>query len=214
MIRNKKFILFCNIAVFLCAIFNITSILLKKQEKATIKQKQTDLIKEHEGLRLEEYGSVEDSNKKVVCYGNSKYDFKEHFGDRKPTEELCDSLVEKKKIDILLKMQDDELELNKNQEEALISLIYNLRGGYRVFSATNLYQHIRYGVNDANTIKNIIKEWMDICRVNKQISKGLLNRRQRELSVYFKDYKDKDFIYYLIDKEYKKLLKGVIKCKN
>ena len=208
------FILFIYLLLFCFIIISISLYQYKhnKKEETVIQQTiNTDLIKEKEGLRLEEYPSIEDKDKQVVCYGNSKYSFKEHFGDKEPIKELCDSLVEKISIDIYLQLEGEGFKLNKNQEEALICLIYNLKGGYRAFADTNLYQYIYFNTDDALAIQSIIKEWMDICRVNNKIEKGLLNRRQRELKHFFKDYEDEAIIYHLIDKEYASLVK---KCKK
>lgn len=66
-------------------------------------------------------------------------------------------------------------QVNDNQYSALICLAFNV--GLRAVRMSQTLKLINEGQNPD-------KEWMGFCKVNSQVSKGLLNRRKAELDLY------------------------------
>ena len=70
--------------------------------------------------------------------------------------------------------------INNNQFNALLSFIYNVGKGGLI--NTGLDAQIKKNPNDINLITNEFKKWIKAGGV---VNKGLQNRRQKEINLYF-----------------------------
>lgn len=143
------------------------------------------LIAEFEGFSDRPYyATAEEKLKGIVTigYGNTFYPdgSKVKITDAKITKEkaleILDYTVNKFRVQVKKYLKK---EVTKNQEDALVSLAYNI--GIGNFSKSTLLKLVNINPNDANIAKEFLK-W------NKQAGKelkGLTNRRIKESALYF-----------------------------
>lgn len=143
------------------------------------------LIAEFEGFSDRPYyATAEEKLKGIVTigYGNTFYPdgSKVKITDAKISKEkaleILDYTVNKFRVQVKKYLKK---EVTKNQEDALVSLAYNI--GIGNFSKSTLLKLVNINPNDANIAKEFLK-W------NKQAGKelkGLTNRRIKESTLYF-----------------------------
>ena len=138
-----------------------------------------DLIKKFEGLRLKAYKPVPEEKYFTVGYG--------HYGpDVKPdmviTEDEAEELL-KKDLDNFVfnvrKAVEGYTTLNVYQEDALVSLCYNI--GVANFRRSTLLKKVRKNPND-ETIADEFNRW--VYGSGRKLP-GLVRRRQAEATLYF-----------------------------
>jgi lysozyme len=134
-------------------------------------QKGLDLIKKFEGFSDKEY--ICPAGKPTIGYGHVILP-NEHFSSS-ITKEEAEILLKKdlqpreKSLNILVKVN-----INQNQFDALMSLIYNI--GVANFKQSTLLKFINDRLFDK--VPDQFRRWKYI---NKVVSKGLLKRREEEL---------------------------------
>ena len=137
-------------------------------------QKGLDLIKKFEGFSDKEY--ICPAGKVTIGYGHVILP-NEHFSSS-ITKEEAEILLKKdlqpreKSLNILVKVN-----INQNQFDSLISLIYNI--GVENFKQSTLLKFVNDKLFDK--IPDQFRRWKYI---NKVVSKGLLNRREEEIKLW------------------------------
>lgn len=143
------------------------------------------LIAEFEGFSDRPYyATAEEKLKGIVTigYGNtfypdgSKVKITDNQISRQKALEILEFTVNKFRVQVKKYLKK---EVTKNQEDALVSLAYNI--GIGNFSKSTLLKLVNINPNDANIAKEFLK-W------NKQAGKelkGLTNRRIKESALYF-----------------------------
>ena len=137
-------------------------------------QKGLDLIKKFEGFSDKEY--ICPAGKVTIGYGHVILP-NEHFSSS-ITKEEAEILLKKdlqpreKSLNILVKVN-----INQNQFDSLISLIYNI--GVENFKQSTLLKFVNDKLFDK--IPDQFRRWKYI---NKVASKGLLNRREEEIKLW------------------------------
>lgn len=137
-------------------------------------QKGLSLIKKFEGFSDKEY--ICPAGKPTIGYGHVILP-NEHFSSS-ITKEEAEILLKKdlqpreKSLNILVKVN-----INQNQFDALMSLIYNI--GVENFKQSTLLKFINNRLFDK--VPDQFRRWKYI---NKVVSKGLLNRREEEIKLW------------------------------
>jgi lysozyme len=137
-------------------------------------QKGLDLIKKFEGFSDKEY--ICPAGKPTIGYGHVILP-NEHFSSS-ITKEEAEILLKKdlqpreKSLNILVKVN-----INQNQFDALMSLIYNI--GVANFKQSTLLKFINDRLFDK--VPDQFRRWKYI---NKVVSKGLLKRREEEIKLW------------------------------
>jgi len=143
-------------------------------------QKCIDLIKKYEGFEKTSYKCP--AGIWTIGYGSTMWnDGKKVEAGQKITSEGAEVLLRwelKNKSSALI-----NLTLNQNQFDALLSFIYNL--GVGAFKKSTLYKKVKVNAND-ETIRDEFIKW-NKARVNGKLVelKGLTNRRQSEINLYY-----------------------------
>jgi len=151
-----------------------------------IDAKGYDFIKQCEGLRLKSYQDTK--GVWTIGYGNTKY------SDDTPvkkgesiTLEQAEALL-KYKFDKFAKRVDAVVksDITTNQFSALTSLAYNI--GSAGFDSSTVLKKVNTDHCDYDGISAAFRAWNKIT-VNgvKVVDKGLVNRREKEINLYFKD---------------------------
>jgi lysozyme len=137
-----------------------------------------DLIKKHEGLRLQAYKCP--AGKWTIGYGTTIYPNGRAVkkGDTCTEEQAERYLACHLENEININLDKEFPNLKVNQREALQSLLYNW--SWYSFRKSLLYTAIK-----KNNIGQIYKQW-DIIHVNGEASLGLIRRRLEELQYWFK----------------------------
>ena len=141
--------------------------------KMKISDNGIELIKKHEGLRLEAY--LCPAGKPTIGYGHTK-DVK--LGDV-ITEEEAEQLLREDLIVVENEINKHNLDINQNQFDALVSFVYNV--GVGNFRTSTLLKKIKTDPND-KTIANEFKRWV---YSNGKKLPGLVKRREEEAKLYF-----------------------------
>jgi len=144
------------------------------------------IIAEFEGLRLNPYYATAEEQKKgivTIGYGNTFY-------EDGAKVKITDAPITKTQALRLLQITTDKFsikvaellkkEVNQNQFDAMVSLAYNI--GLGAFKTSSVLRLANQDPNDIN-----IKKWF--IAWNKQAGKvlqGLVNRREKEVELYFK----------------------------
>lgn len=138
------------------------------------------LIKRFEGCRLKAYKCP--ANVWTIGYGNTFYEdgMKVKEGDvitQERAELLAKFVIDQFAITIapFIKTQ-----LNDNQFSACVSLAYNIGQGN--FKKSSVFKKLNVNPNDA-TIADSFRLWN---KAGGQVLKGLVNRREAEIQLYFK----------------------------
>ena len=139
-----------------------------------ISQKGLDLIKKFEGFSDKEY--ICPAGKATIGYGHAilaSESFEEPM-TRKEAEDLLKKDLEprQKSLNSFLKVN-----INQNQFDALISLIYNIGTGN--FQKSTLLKFVNDRLFDK--VPDQFRRWS---YVNGKISKGLANRREEEIKLW------------------------------
>ena len=133
-----------------------------------------ELIKAHEGLRLNAY--LCPAGIATIGYGHT-YNVK--IGDRITSEQ-----AEKFLIDDLIVAETEVnrygLHLNQNQYDALVSFVYNV--GARNFRSSTLLKRLKDNPNDPDIAKQFGR-WV---YGGGKVLQGLIRRRKDEAKLYFK----------------------------
>lgn len=140
-----------------------------------IKQSTIDFIKEVEGVEYEVY---KDSAGLPTIGAGHLLKKDEHF--TKVDEEEVNALLF---IDLNASMnsvlRNVKVQLNQNQFDALVSLVFNIGSG--AFSRSTLLVKI----NQRAPREQIVKHWAEWNRAGGKVVQGLVNRRAKELKLYF-----------------------------
>lgn len=140
-----------------------------------------NLICEFEGLKLKPY--LCSAKIQTIGYGNT------YYPNGKRVTLLDDAITKEYAFEIFKTIADkfakrvDEMvktELTQNQFNALVSFAYNVGTG--AFATSTLLKKVNNNPNDL-TIKNEFLKWV---RANKKVIQGLVNRRNKEVLIYFK----------------------------
>lgn len=157
------------------------------------------LIAKMEELRLRPYKGL-GHKEFAICYGNSFKEYKKRFKTTIGTTNNCDTILKEKVEKLFDDIKEDGLYLeDDSQYIALLTLAYNLRGGYNAIKGTNLYQHLQYGQD----VDGIITEWFDFSHVKGKIVCGLLKRNANALIAFFSRFpqEKKEYAYVQIAQE-------------
>ena len=140
-----------------------------------------NLICEFEGLKLKPY--LCSAKIPTIGYGNT------YYPNGKRVTLLDDAITKEYAFEIFKTIADkfakrvDEMvtsELTQNQFNALVSFAYNVGTG--AFATSTLLKKVNNNPNDV-AIKNEFLKWV---RANKKVIQGLVNRRNKEVLIYFK----------------------------
>ena len=140
-----------------------------------------NLICEFEGLKLKPY--LCSAKIPTIGYGNT------YYPNGKRVTLLDDAITKEYAFEIFKTIADkfakrvDDMvtsELTQSQFNALVSFAYNVGTG--AFATSTLLKKVNVNPNDA-TIKNEFLKWV---RANKKVIQGLVNRRNKEVLIYFK----------------------------
>ena len=140
-----------------------------------------NLICEFEGLKLKPY--LCSARISTIGYGNT------YYPNGKRVTLLDDAITKEYAFEIFKTIADkfakrvDEMvktELTQNQFNALVSFAYNVGTG--AFATSTLLKKVNNNPNDV-AIKNEFLKWV---RANKKVIQGLVNRRNKEVLIYFK----------------------------
>lgn len=140
-----------------------------------------NLICEFEGLKLKPY--LCSAKIPTIGYGNT------YYPNGKRVTLLDDAITKEYAFEIFKTIADkfakrvDDMvtsELTQNQFNALVSFAYNVGTG--AFATSTLLKKVNNNPNDV-TIKNEFLKWV---RANKKVIQGLVNRRNKEVLIYFK----------------------------
>lgn len=139
-----------------------------------ISQKGLDLIKKFEGFSAKEY--ICPAGKATIGYGHVIL-ADEHFEEpmtRRKAENLLKKDLEprQKSLNSFLKVN-----INQNQFDSLMSLIYNIGAGN--FQKSTLLKFVNNRLFDK--VPNQFRRWS---YVNGKVSKGLVNRREEEIKLW------------------------------
>ena len=140
-----------------------------------------NLICEFEGLKLKPY--LCSAKIPTIGYGNT------YYPNGKRVTLLDDAITKEYAFEIFKTIADkfakrvDDMvttELTQNQFNALVSFAYNVGTG--AFATSTLLKKVNNNPNDV-AIKNEFLKWV---RANKKVIQGLVNRRNKEVLIYFK----------------------------
>lgn len=140
-----------------------------------------NLICEFEGLKLKPY--LCSAKIPTIGYGNT------YYPNGKRVTLLDDAITKEYAFEIFKTIADkfakrvDDMvtsEITQNQFNALVSFAYNVGTG--AFATSTLLKKVNINPNDA-TIRNEFLKWV---RANKKVIQGLVNRRNKEVLIYFK----------------------------
>lgn len=132
------------------------------------------IIQQSEGLRLEAYKCP--AGVWTIGYGHTR---SAHEGMRISIEE-AESLLRDDCRSAERCVNGMGLKLNQNQFDALVSFVFNV--GCGAFTKSTLLQKIRQGDTEDN-IKAEFNRWI---YASGKIMKGLVDRREKEATLYFK----------------------------
>lgn len=136
-------------------------------------QKGIELIKKHEGLRLASY--LCPAGIPTIGYGHTK--------GVKLGQVITETEAEQFLIEDLKTSEQEidrqNLQLNQNQFDALVSFVFNVGAGN--FRASTLLRRVRFNPNDRD-IENQFKRWV---YANSRVMPGLVKRRNDEAKLYF-----------------------------
>ena len=141
------------------------------------------LIKKYEGLSLVPYRCP--AGIMTIGYGHAYNEddegLEKHFKNGITREEAQELL--KHDLEVFEKQLDElKLNLNQNQKDAVMSLIYNI--GFERFKKSKTLKMLK-----AKDFDQMCFEWADFCHITKDGEKialsGLVNRRKAELDLFF-----------------------------
>lgn len=135
--------------------------------------KGLSLIKQAEGLRLRAYKCPADVW--TIGYGHTRTAREGMM----ITPEEAESLLRDDLRDAERCINNTGLSFTQNQFDALVSFVYNL--GCNAFTKSTLLAKIREGASD-DQIKTEFRRW--VYSVGK-VLKGLVDRREKEIDLYF-----------------------------
>lgn len=143
-----------------------------------VSSRGVELIKKHEGLRLDAY--LCPAGVWTIGYGHTRGvrpgdRIKEHMAEQYLREDLKSS-----ELTVLRLVRH---RLNQNQFDALVSFVFNVGAGN--FQGSTLLKKINENPRD-HDIKAQFKRWV---YANKKVLPGLVIRRSEEAELYFKDLK-------------------------
>ena len=144
------------------------STLMKTSEKGK------KVIKEHEGLRLQAYQCS--AGVWTIGYGHTSPGV---YAGMTITKAEAEFLLEQDTAKHEVPVQQMGIKLSQNQFDALVSLVFNI--GVGAFKRSTLYQKVLANPNDP-AIADEFRRWVFIGGVT---SNGLINRREKELQMYF-----------------------------
>lgn len=139
-----------------------------------------NLICEFEGIRLKPY--LCSARIPTIGFGNT------YYPNGKRVTLLDDAITKEYAFEIFKTIADkfakrvDDMvktELTQNQFNALVSFAYNVGTG--AFATSTLLKKVNSNPNDV-TIKNEFLKWV---KANKKVIQGLVNRRNKEVLIYF-----------------------------
>lgn len=132
------------------------------------------LITAHEGLRLEAYKCP--AGVYTIGYGHTRTARPGMVITRHRAEELLkDDLVTAENA-----VNNQNLKLNQNQFDALVSFVFNVGSGN--FRTSTLLRKVKANVDDPS----IADEFMRWNKANGRVLFGLVRRREEESNLYFK----------------------------
>lgn len=135
-----------------------------------------DIIKIFESCRLKAYRCP--SNILTIGWGHTGKDVTENMVI---SQFKADYLLQQDVKERELQINELKLNLNQNQYDSLVSLVYNI--GIGTFKRSGLYKMLQVNPNSIN----IKTEWSKfVCDRNGNKLPGLVRRRNKELELYFK----------------------------
>ncbi len=141
------------------------------------------IIKEFEGLRLNAYVDPASGGEPItIGFGTTRYlnGVKVKLGDKITEQQAEQNLIhyiDKNIISLIRNVL--QTDLNQNQYDAVISLIYNI--GFPNFKKSTLLKKINANPNDTS-IRNEFLKW--VYASGKKLT-GLVRRRNAEANLYF-----------------------------
>ena len=138
-----------------------------------------ELIVEVEGVRLKSY--LDSRSIWTVGLGHTKTAHKDQVISNTQVHQLfeTDSLWVEKCIN------NEDLTINQNQFDALFSLVFNI--GETQWHTSTLRRYLKKGIIDPKSINFAWKMWnKETINGIKTISPGAVNRRVKELELFFK----------------------------
>ncbi len=139
-------------------------------------QKAIDLIKSFEGFRDTAY---QDTGK-VWTVGFGTISYKDGTAVKKGDTITESQAVEELMFDVTNDAKRiPDLNLNQNQQDAVISFVYNV--GLQAFNKSTLKKKIVINPHD-QAIRNEFMKWV---KDNGKTIQGLVNRRKQESDLYF-----------------------------
>lgn len=146
-----------------------------------------DIIKEHEGLRLTTY--LDSAGLPTIGWGhlikpNEGYLLNTTI-TMQQAEQLLTNDLQAAETAVNTQVIPWKHNLNQNQFDALVSLIFNI--GVGAFTSSTVKGRITNGTFTSDEIEEAWKRWNKITLPNgtKVVSPGLVNRRQQEVDLYF-----------------------------
>ena len=175
-LTNKQIVIISSVAVVSLTAAAICYIIFNLMNRTSMKisEKGLDLLKSYESLRLTAYR--DSGGVLTIGWGHTK-GVKE--GDTctlaEATQFLLDDVAEAEKA-----INKQNLNLNQNQYDALVSFVFNV--GADAFKKSTLLKELKKNPNNQDNIKREFRRWnID----NGKIVDGLINRREKEINLYF-----------------------------
>ena len=135
-----------------------------------------NLIKSFEGCKLTAYKCLPTERYYTIGYGHYGSDVKDGM---KITEEQAEQFLKEDLIVFEKAVNNQNLFINQNQFDSLVSLIYNI--GIGNFQKSTLLRKARINAND-NSIMDEFLRWV---YSKGGVLPGLQRRRLREMKLYF-----------------------------
>lgn len=145
-----------------------------------ISDRGLDIIKAHEGLRLEMYYCP--ANKPTIGYGHVILPSEQDLMTRTITREEAEQIL-RSDVGIAERAVGDlvAVELNQNQFDALVSFVFNI--GVGNFRSSTLLK--RLNEEDYNGAASQFERWV---YANRRVLPGLIRRREEERDLFLEPY--------------------------
>jgi len=143
-----------------------------------------DLIKKHEGLRLNAYKCP--AGVTTIGYGHAIKYGEDHLRKAPITQEKAEEILKADIEEIEKALERNKMFLESPRKDAVVSLIFNI--GINRFLRSQTYNKLKRGEYLA-----MAKEWREFNQYTnpsgqKVVSRGLANRREDEIKLFFKAF--------------------------
>lgn len=142
----------------------------------TFSQKAIDLIIKYETFEPKTY--LDQGGYPTIGYG-TRIDFHPELKNKTLNEPQALKILKDDVNNVAVKTINEfvKVSLNQNEYDALVSLIYNI--GRKRFINSKLLKDI-----NSNNLESLRRNWSEFRKVGGDISKGLVNRRSTEISLF------------------------------